>query len=82
MYFYSYLTVFASMIACISSAAISKPEHNHISKLETRGIPKFFGDGTYYWTQTGNKGSCGSYLNDDDFIVALNAPQMKGGVEW
>jgi len=35
------------------------------------------GFATYYYTQTGNAGSCGDYLNDGDFTVAVNSGQYS-----
>jgi hypothetical protein len=40
-----------------------------------RGIQGF---ATWYYTQTGNAGACGAYLNDADFTVAMNQYQYEG----
>jgi hypothetical protein len=37
----------------------------------------FDGFGTWYITTTGNAGSCGSYLSDGDFTVAVNSGQYN-----
>jgi len=38
----------------------------------------FSGFATFYYTQTGNAGSCGDYLQDTDFTVAVNSGQYNG----
>jgi len=38
------------------------------------------GYGTWYYTQTGNAGSCGSYLSDTDYTVAMNSFQYNDGM--
>ena len=36
--------------------------------------------GTFYYTATGSAGSCGSYLNDGDSIVAVSQSDMNSGL--
>ncbi|EOQ98636.1 hypothetical protein E3P92_04181 [Wallemia ichthyophaga] len=38
------------------------------------------GTATFYYTATGNRGSCGSYLNDSDSIVAVSQADMNQGL--
>ncbi|KEI36360.1 uncharacterized protein L969DRAFT_97371 [Mixia osmundae IAM 14324] len=39
----------------------------------------FSGRGTFYNTQTGSAGSCGSMLYNSEFVVAMNEQQMNNG---
>ncbi len=44
------------------------------STLDKRG--SYSGMATYYFTQTGNQGSCGSWLSDSAFTVAVSEAMM------
>lgn len=48
-----------------------------VSALFTPVRRSFSGMATYYFTQTGNAGSCGDYLSDSDYTVAVNSGQYN-----
>jgi hypothetical protein len=48
-----------------------------VSALVTPVRRSFSGMATYYYTQTGNAGSCGDYLNDGEYTVAVNSGQYN-----
>jgi len=51
-----------------------------VSALATPIRRSFSGFGTWYYTQTGNAGSCGSYLSDSGYTVAMNSLQYNDGM--
>lgn len=68
----------ASALAFTSSAeAGAHQPYPHKASTHSRMLQKrsYSGQGTFYNTETGNAGSCGNYLKNTGYTVAVNTPQ-------
>jgi len=62
-----------------SSADVALPTANYGGSVQGKEADaQFTGIATWY-TQNGNPGNCGKYLDDSDYIVALYTPQYGSG---